>query len=58
VLVNGRIEGLWEQEKKSSGTTVSVEMFQPPGPEVRHGIEAEVERLGTFLDTRVEVAYR
>ena len=58
VLVNGRIEGLWEHGKKSSGTTVSVEMFQPPGPEVRHGIEAEVERLGTFLDTQVEVGYR
>ncbi|MDQ3704179.1 MAG: winged helix DNA-binding domain-containing protein [Chloroflexota bacterium] len=55
VLVNGRIEGLWEQEKKSSGTIVRVEMFQPPRPEVRSGIEAEAERLGMFLDTRVEL---
>ncbi|HEX8230632.1 MAG TPA: winged helix DNA-binding domain-containing protein [Chloroflexia bacterium] len=58
VLVNGRIEGLWEQEKKSSGLTLKVEMFQPPSLEVQHGIEAETERLATFLDTRVELGYR
>jgi hypothetical protein len=57
VLVNGRMEGLWEQEKKSSSVSVSVEMFQPPGAEVTQGIEAEIERLGTFLGRQVGLVY-
>lgn len=57
VAVNGRLEGLWEQEKKRSGVSVSVEMFRPPAPEVKRGIEAEIERLSAFLDEPVELRY-
>ncbi len=58
VLVNGRMEGLWEQEKKGPTTTVRVEMFRPPSLDVRHGIEAEAERLGKFIRSSIEVLYR
>ncbi|HEY0069074.1 MAG TPA: winged helix DNA-binding domain-containing protein [Chloroflexia bacterium] len=57
VLVDGRMAGLWDQEKKRSGTTVRVEMFQPPTREVKHGIEAETERLGAFLGAPVGLVY-
>lgn len=57
VLVSGRLEGVWEQVKKRSGITVTIDMFQPPTREVRQRIEAESERLGTFLGAPVELVY-
>jgi hypothetical protein len=35
VLVDGRIEGVWEYEQKRSQTTVKVEMFAAPSDDVR-----------------------
>lgn len=50
VLVDGRIEGVWELDKQRASQVVSVSMFAPPTAAVKQGIEAEVKRLSTFLD--------
>jgi hypothetical protein len=57
VLVDGRIEGVWEYKIKTSSTTVKVRMFAPPTASVREAIVAEAERLNDFLDTRVVVEF-
>lgn len=57
VLVNGRMAGVWEYEQKHSKVTVSVELFEDAGPEVKAGIAAEAERLGAFLGGEVEAVY-
>jgi hypothetical protein len=61
VLVDGKIEGVWEYETRKDQTLVKVNMFATPTEKVCSGLEAEVERLAGFLDTRavlqsVEVA--
>jgi len=57
VLVEGRIEGVWEYETRKGQTLVKVRMFTNPAEQVRRGIEAEVERLEGFLDTNVAVEF-
>jgi hypothetical protein len=57
VLVDGRIEGVWESDKKLAKTVVTVEMFAPPSAEVKEGIEVEASCLSTFLETEVELVY-
>ncbi|HET6261595.1 MAG TPA: winged helix DNA-binding domain-containing protein [Chloroflexia bacterium] len=57
VLVDGRLAGLWDQQKKGPGVTISIEMFQPPGPEVQQGIQTEADRLGAFLRAPVQLVY-
>jgi hypothetical protein len=54
VLVDGKIEGIWEYETRKDQTLVKVSMFSAPDERVRRGIEAEAERLGSFFETRVE----
>jgi hypothetical protein len=57
VLVDGRIEGVWEYETRKGQTLVTVRMFDKPAEKVRRGIEAEAERLEGFLDTKVAVEF-
>jgi hypothetical protein len=57
VLVDGRIEGVWEHKAGRSGTTVRVEMFSSPTAQVRKGIEVEAERLGAFWDAEVALEF-
>ena len=57
VLVDGRIEGVWEYDTRKGQTLVTVLMFATPAEKVRRGIEAEVERLEGFLDTKVAVEF-
>jgi len=57
VLVDGRIEGVWEYETRKGQTLVKVRMFATPAEKVRRGIEAEAERLEGFLDTKVAVEF-
>jgi hypothetical protein len=51
VLVNGRINGVWEQEKKGSRVTVRIEPFESATPEIGDRIEYEAARLGKFLNS-------
>ena len=57
VLVDGRIEGVWEHETRKGQTLVTVRMFATPAEKIRRGIEAEAERLEGFLDTKVAVEF-
>jgi Winged helix DNA-binding domain len=59
VLVDGYMKGVWEYKTERSQTVVKVGMFSssPPTASVRKGIEAEAERLGAFLNTKVVVEY-
>jgi hypothetical protein len=53
VLVDGRIEGVWEHETRNGQTLVTVRMFAAPAEEVRREIEVETERLEGFFDSKV-----
>jgi hypothetical protein len=57
VLVDGRIEGVWEHKTGRSQTTVKVRMFSRPRASARKGIEAEAERLGEFFGTGVALEF-
>jgi hypothetical protein len=60
VLVDGRIEGVWEYETRKGQTLVKFRMFATPAEtaeKVRRGIDAEAERLEGFLDTNVAVEF-
>jgi hypothetical protein len=57
VLVDGRIDGVWEHKKNSKATTVNVEMWREPTAEVKREIEAEAERLGALLGASADLNY-
>lgn len=57
VLVNGCIQGVWEYKTQRAQTTVKVRMFSPPTTSLKKSIEAESERLSTFLQTKVVVEF-
>lgn len=57
VLVDGRMQGVWEYETRPSQTTVKVSMFASPAASVYEGIEAEAERLNAFLNTKVVLKF-
>jgi hypothetical protein len=57
VLVDGYMKGVWEYTNRGSQTIVKMYMFASPTALVRRGIEAEAERLGAFLNTKVVLAY-
>jgi hypothetical protein len=56
VLVNGRMEGVWEYEKKGAQTVVRVAMFAPPADKVKRGVLAEAKLLGEYLESDVRLA--
>jgi len=55
VVVDGLIKGIWEHKSKSKQTHVKVSLFVVPTKAIRRGIDAEVERLGAFLNAPVEL---
>lgn len=55
VLVDGRIEGIWEYEKRRNALAVSLEMFGALPKKVKQAIEEEVDRLGTFMGAQAEL---
>ncbi len=57
VLLNGYIKGVWEYKTQRTQTTVKVRMFSTPTASLKHDIEAEAERLGTFLGTKAAVEF-
>jgi hypothetical protein len=57
VLVEGKIEGVWEYEKRRGVGVVKVEMFSPAGAQTKRGIASEAERLGEFLGSAVELVH-
>ena len=57
VLLNGSIQGVWQQTARRSQTTVKVSLFCPPRASIHKGIEEAVERIGNFLGTKISVEY-
>ena len=57
VLVDGRVEGVWEYETRKDQTLVNVSMFATPTENVRRRIDAEAERLASFVDTKAVVTF-
>jgi hypothetical protein len=57
VLVDGKIAGVWEYATRQEQTRVQVRMFTPPAERVRREVEAEAERLASFLDTSVAMEF-
>ncbi len=57
VLVNGSIQGVWQQTTRRSQTVVKVHLFCPPWTVIQNGIEAAVERLSDFSRTKISLEY-
>ncbi len=57
ILVDGRIVGVWEHDKKAKTTLVKMDAFAPLNSEIKAGIEAETQRLSAFLGTPVQVEF-
>ena len=58
VLVDGRMEGVWEYQSRKPKTVIKVQIFSPASAaSVKEGIEVESERLGAFLDTDVATEF-
>jgi hypothetical protein len=54
LVVDGRIEGVWRQERQGRKLTLTVEPFARPSASVRSGVSAEAERLAVFLDCTLQ----
>jgi hypothetical protein len=57
VLINGSIQGVWQQTRRGSQTVVTVHLFCPDRAEIHRGIEAAVERLSDFSRTKITLEY-
>lgn len=57
VLVDGRIQGVWEYDTQRSQTAVRITMFSQPTDQVKRDIQLETRRLGDFLNTKVVITY-
>lgn len=57
VLINGSIQGVWQQTTRRSQTIVKVHLFCPPQTSIHKGIEAEIERLSDFSRTKISLEY-
>jgi hypothetical protein len=49
LLVDGRIEGVWRQDRRGGKLTLTVETFARPSASVRSGVSVEAERLAVFV---------
>jgi uncharacterized protein YcaQ len=58
VLVNGMMAGVWEYEQKRSTVTVTVELFEDVGDEVKNGIEGESKHLSALLGGDLALVYK
>jgi hypothetical protein len=57
VLVDGRIEGVWEYEKQRGQLVVTVDLFGSLTSQITRGVDAEAQRLGDFLGAEAVVTY-
>jgi hypothetical protein len=58
LLVNGRMEGVWRYEVKSSRVEVVIEPFVKAPVWVRRGAGQEAERLAAFLGGTLRLAFK
>jgi hypothetical protein len=57
VLVSGSIQGVWRSTAKRGQVIISVNLFTESTPAVRHGIEAEADRLSHLFGKAVALEY-
>ena len=57
VLVDGRMQGVWDYTRQPAQTVVKVQMFAAPAAAIEQGIAAEAERLTTFWNTKVVLEF-
>lgn len=55
LLIDGSAAGVWEQERKDEIAEITVSPFGHLTPDQKRQVVEEAARLGSFLDTRVEV---
>jgi hypothetical protein len=55
VLIDGRIAGVWEHERRRGKVTVKVSLFAPPDSEQEQALAAEAARLGAQQGEEWEV---
>ncbi len=58
VVLDGRIVGVWEQEKQKSKTVLNVTLFEEGTARIKAGIEVEAGRMGKFLESKVHIAHQ
>jgi uncharacterized protein YcaQ len=58
VVADGRIVGVWEQDKQKSKTVLNVTLFEEGTAQVRAGIEKEAARMGEYVKGKAEVVYQ
>jgi len=54
LVVDGRIEGVWRQDRQGRKLTLRVEPFARPSKSMRSGVLAEAERLALFLNCSLQ----
>lgn len=57
VLVDGRIAGTWNHEKRKERLEITIEPFGKFSREIKEGIAADAEDLGRFLEAAAHVTY-
>lgn len=57
LLVDGRVQGVWEQKRSARRLEVTVEPFVPLNDEAREQVADETRRLGDFLGTPTTLTY-
>jgi hypothetical protein len=55
ILADGNMRGIWEYDIQRSQTTARVRLFSPLTPANKEELEAEAERLGAYLNTKVVI---
>jgi hypothetical protein len=53
VLVDGVMKGIWESKTQRKQTLLKVRLFSSPTTKILQGIEAEVQRLSDFFNSKV-----
>jgi len=56
VLVDGRVAGVWEMDRRANRAGIRVEPFTRLSRGVREGIESEADDIGRFLERTAEVS--
>jgi hypothetical protein len=55
LLVDGRIAGVWTYDRKGARFTIEVAPFGAVPARVRKALKAEGERIGAFVDAKVDI---
>jgi hypothetical protein len=57
VLVDGRMQGVWEYKKQRARIVATIDMFTAPTDAVKEGLQVEAKRLGDFMGAEMQLSY-